>query len=224
MKRWGLRICVFLLLGAIVNVVVAWVGFWATDGQGFQRMVFFDRWVETTGRARSLWARHASDGWPEAADRFRSWHGWFASGWSMGLLVGGSYVIRRDATDVELRETFRGSGSFEVEQFDCGFPFGSMRLERWSGSPHARWFKATTGDDGLSLGGQALPRRVLPVRFAINTLFYAGVLWLLFAAPFALRRRRRIKRGLCPACGYQIGTSEVCTECGKPVTPKAVRG
>jgi hypothetical protein len=53
--------------------------------------------------------------------------------------------------------------------------------------------------------------------FAINSLFYAGILWLLFAAPFALRRRRRIKRGLCPACAYPVGDSEVCTECGKPV-------
>jgi hypothetical protein len=56
--------------------------------------------------------------------------------------------------------------------------------------------------------------------FAINTLFYAGTLWLLFAAPFALRRRRRIKRGLCPKCAYPIGrggTSDVCTECGAAV-------
>jgi hypothetical protein len=64
--------------------------------------------------------------------------------------------------------------------------------------------------------------RLIPVRpiwpgFAINTLFYAGILWLLFAAPFALRRRRRIKRGLCPKCAYPIGTSNVCTECGAAV-------
>jgi hypothetical protein len=53
--------------------------------------------------------------------------------------------------------------------------------------------------------------------FAINTLFYAAIVWLLFAAPFALRRRRRIKRGLCPACAYPVGESAVCTECGKAV-------
>jgi hypothetical protein len=72
--------------------------------------------------------------------------------------------------------------------------------------------------------------RGLPLRpdwesSAINTLFYAGILWagwLLFAAPFALRRRRRIKRGLCPACAYPVGDSEVCTECGAPVMRKAV--
>ena len=64
--------------------------------------------------------------------------------------------------------------------------------------------------------------RYVPVRplwpgFAINTLFYAAILWLLFAAPFALRRRRRIKRGLCPKCAYPVGTNARCTECGKPL-------
>ena len=53
--------------------------------------------------------------------------------------------------------------------------------------------------------------------FAINTVFYAVLLWLLFAAPFALRRRRRIRRGLCPKCAYPVGDSRVCTECGKPL-------
>jgi len=52
--------------------------------------------------------------------------------------------------------------------------------------------------------------------FAINTVFYAVVLWLLFAAPFALRRWRRIRRGLCPKCAYDLrGTqTSVCPECG----------
>src|SRR4029078_486715 len=43
---------------------------------------------------------------------------------------------------------------------------------------------------------RALPCSPLWPGFAINTLCYAALGWLLFAAPFALRRRRRIKRGL----------------------------
>jgi hypothetical protein len=67
---------------------------------------------------------------------------------------------------------------------------------------------------------QVVPR-ILPLRplwpgFAINTVFYAGVLWVLFFAPFALRRRLRRRRGLCPACAYPVGTNERCTECGTP--------
>jgi hypothetical protein len=73
------------------------------------------------------------------------------------------------------------------------------------------------------LSGRCLPIGPLWPGFAINTLFYAAVLWglwLLFAATFALRQWRRVRRGLCPACAYPVGASEVCTECGKAVTPK----
>jgi hypothetical protein len=56
--------------------------------------------------------------------------------------------------------------------------------------------------------------------FAINTVFYAGLLWMLFAAPFALRRWRRIRRGLCPKCAYPVGTSDKCTECGAAVAAR----
>lgn len=65
----------------------------------------------------------------------------------------------------------------------------------------------------------ALPTRPLWPGFAINTVFYAAILWLLFAAPSALQRRRRIKRGLCPKCAYPVGTNERCTECGAVVKP-----
>ena len=63
---------------------------------------------------------------------------------------------------------------------------------------------------------------VLPVRplwpgFAVNTLFYAGVLWVLFCGPFALRRMIRRRRGQCAHCAYPIGQNERCTECGADV-------
>ncbi|MEE8155962.1 MAG: hypothetical protein V3T53_13495 [Phycisphaerales bacterium] len=53
--------------------------------------------------------------------------------------------------------------------------------------------------------------------FAINTMLYGGVPWLLVCGPFEFRRYRRRKRGLCVYCAYPIGTSDVCTECGRPV-------
>jgi hypothetical protein len=67
-----------------------------------------------------------------------------------------------------------------------------------------------------------IPLRPIWPGFAVNTLFYAGVLWVLFCGPFALRRMIRRRRGRCAACAYPIGQSPVCTECGSPhaVTPK----
>ena len=31
----------------------------------------------------------------------------------------------------------------------------------------------------------------------------------------------RIKRGLCPVCANLVAASDVCTDCGKPVKPRA---
>ena len=59
---------------------------------------------------------------------------------------------------------------------------------------------------------------VLPIwrGFAANMLFYAAILWLLIGGPFALRRIIRRRRGLCPACGYDVkhAEHESCPECG----------
>ena len=51
--------------------------------------------------------------------------------------------------------------------------------------------------------------------FAVNTLFYAAILWLLISVPFVLRRFIRVRRSLCPACAYPMGESAVCSECGR---------
>ena len=67
--------------------------------------------------------------------------------------------------------------------------------------------------------------RVLPLDptwpgFAINTIFYATLLWLLIYGLYglsALRRFLRVRRGLCPKCAYPMGESSVCSECGKPL-------
>lgn len=65
---------------------------------------------------------------------------------------------------------------------------------------------------------RGLPYQPMWSGFVVNTIFYAIVLWLMFAMPRALRRRLRIRRGQCPACAYPIGTSPVCTECGAAVS------
>ena len=82
---------------------------------------------------------------------------------------------------------------------------------------------------GNQLGETQLPLldlRFLPYgpiwpAFVVNTLFYAVVLWLLCGGPFVLWRFIRIRRGLCPACGYPEGQSDVCSECGKALPERA---
>ena len=62
----------------------------------------------------------------------------------------------------------------------------------------------------------ALPLRPIWLGFAINTIFYAAILWLLTFGPFAVRRLVRHKRGRCIKSGYDLrhAKHEVCPECG----------
>ena len=60
-----------------------------------------------------------------------------------------------------------------------------------------------------------LPLRPIWTGFIINTLFYGAIVWIAFAGPILLRRLLRARRGLCRKCAYPIGTSAVCTECGR---------
>jgi len=69
---------------------------------------------------------------------------------------------------------------------------------------------------------RGLPLRPIWRNFAVNTIFYVAVLWLLFGGPLTLRRLIRVRRGLCPKCAYPIRQSDVCSECGTPVPNRPV--
>ena len=98
----------------------------------------------------------------------------------------------------------------------AGWPIRSMEGLVWQASERpitydAAW--ALPSDTSPTL--PAILLRPIWPGFAINTLFYATILWLLIPGPFALRGFIRRKRGQCPACGYPAGESAVCSECGK---------
>ena len=70
---------------------------------------------------------------------------------------------------------------------------------------------------------KALPLRPLWPGFAINTAFYAAIVWLLPLGTFTARRMIRHKRGRCIKCGYDLrGTTHIiCSECGHEVRAEA---
>ena len=173
----------FLILGAIVNVAVAW-------------------------RYSVHW------GFPEKPMT------------SMG--AGDQSTADVSLRGVTLTERNLRTGSWEsttwsVQQdMEAGIPFRSMRASRIDRNGTAvnqvsLWEPALP-----TLGARSFPCGILPLGFLGNTVFYAVVLWLLFAGPFVLRRLRggrRIRRGLCPKCAYDLrgAPSEKCTECGAVV-------
>jgi hypothetical protein len=199
-RRIIARASVFLLLGAVVNIAVAWGCVkWSPDpldsasGVGPWPVAAPGDWP-----AESHWLRQASCGLTESIA--------FAA---------------ENATPTS------PSQRWNQWAFQAGLPFRAVCCRRHTiglsqiGSSMCEERTANIGegivvdvDTGSHQRKRWIPMLPIWPGFLINTLLYAVVWWLLSAAPFALRRRRRIKRGLCPACAYPIGDSAVCTECG----------
>ena len=227
-------VAIFLLLGAVVNVAVAWGCAWWSEAPSGVAVVAYEPF-QMNG----------------------SW--WFTSKESyFGTQVYGSQPFRtREAVD----EFVVAILSFFELNSPCkgGNPPSWLRLPRVdvSGEGPLVWpllFDVGRGwpavglsygldtkvegdlvipvsrvSGGFKMGEDRQPvsgfPRVVPLRpiwsgFAINTLFYATILWLVIPGPFVLRRliRRHLrrKRGLCVICGYDLrhAEHEVCPECG----------
>ncbi len=113
--------------------------------------------------------------------------------------------------------TLRVIGSVTVLDFEYwgnehlfGLPMRALVYDEWhNSSTRLRQY-------GFWVLDNYFPYRPVWPGFAINTLFYAAILWLLIPGPFALRRLIRRRRGLCPACGYDLrhGEHKACPECG----------
>jgi hypothetical protein len=220
-KRRLLKLCLFLLLGAVVNVAVAWgLAAWVIPHRLAMHLHFFlsdnraPRWRFTvrsgvgttviwsiqTGDSAHLvaktevrpdllspWSRINSPPIPLVLDPPQTE---YARGWPMLSLM---------CVSIPDQAAPKRGAEF-VPSFSQGIRL-SVVFDPASGQPIDR----------------CLPLRPIWSGFVINTAFYATILWLLFAAPFALRRELRRRRNICPHCAYPIGTNDVCTECGKAV-------
>ncbi len=213
MKR---RITIILLLlagGAVVNVAVAW-------GIAYRTQVIADSGRSATAIEREYWAARSPHALPCPTTIFVS----FAHQSRLG------YIRIECLWDC-------GSGlhspSLSVGETSAGLPMHSfsslysrLNLDPETGfslAPHLRrtiMYNGTIVGEGGGRGGRLryIPYRPIFPGFIINTFFYALLLWLLFAAPFAARRTLRRRRGQCEKCAYPIGVSPVCTECGAAVT------
>jgi hypothetical protein len=195
-KQLLLKLGVFLLLGAIVNGAISW-GLW----HRFCRMciagdVTLRHGTPDEEECKSWWSRH-DPRVPHEQMRVAQATGAF----------GASLVSMITKTQTTLEPD-------RVSRKRNGFPTHSFEGRTWGlrdGSSIIEGMVTPTGQH---------PFPLIPLwpGFAINTIFYAAVLWLLWFAPGKIRRFIRIRGHRCPACGYQIapggGIDPVCSECG----------
>ncbi len=237
MRRWFLTIPAFLLLGAVVNVAVAWgCALWVPYSKPPQLQVVglgsdrarFDvfrafgsefvqgpsgNWSGLFSRNRRVnlewprrgdWSRGRTLGPRGRSQRFEWVSAEEARGWP-ALSLSWHYWV--EPTFDEYAGAYSATRSLRY-----GWPCGGTRVVQ-----HGMGW----GPVSLELDARIIPYRPIWRGFAINTLFYATLLWLLIPGPFALRRFLRLKRGLCPKCAYPMGESSVCTECGYGLPERA---
>ncbi len=215
MKRPLLTITVFLLLGVVVNVAVAWGCALWVDAECAGRENSASRYTDTERIHISVWRRTGA--LVIVTDRVRAAYGF----------------SRVDGAPESLLPPWSGLSTARAA-YESGTADEEFRVADARGWPMLALWTETEGQPGRSdwriRGGfttsLGVPTRfpsfsILPFRplwpgFAINTVFYAAILWLLICGPSALRRFIRRKRGLCVACGYDLSHADhvACPECG----------
>ncbi len=225
MKRRLLIIAIFLLLGAVVNVAVAWV------------CAILAEWpapLSPTDTDEPQWPRNVPAHWPPVRSDLE--------GKAFGLHLHRSTARRHHLDD---KGSVLSSESYIIDLYRVGWPSAALQWDIWSEvefeisgglkstnrfgghPPYTAWLIGLKPPDLL------IPQpndqwRQLPIcpatwlGLSANTFFYAGIVWLLIPGPFVLRRLIRRRRGLCPKCAYPMGESTVCTECGKLLPKRAV--
>jgi hypothetical protein len=248
-KRRIAKLIVFLLLGAIVNVAVAWgcaawAGRWVSPSNShpsdYGPFCNFDRplqmpadsWAVLIWR-QPCWTRvltMVSSREPRPQDEYvfnALWllpayphvhHEMGVPNWSRGATPPG----RNESAWTLIEDCFGWPSLGLLARFQSDANC-QVRARDWSAGPTITQPRRFVGDLSDLPYPRVLPLRPIFPGFAINTIFYAAVLWVLFAAPGSVRRRLRRRRGLCPACAYPVGVGGTCTECGKAVALSDVK-
>lgn len=207
MLKWLRRILLFLLLGAMVNVAVAWgCVVWHSNvrrsfahyNDPYNREMLMR--VETRFGFEYITNTHVSRKWAEQLGNTSiSYPGnvWWPASRS------GERVRIHCAAGWPLL-TLVSWQSWDSEQFDA---------HHWG----IRWLPDR--DPRLQqIDPPALPMYPMWRGFILNSFFYAIMLVGAFRIPLAGRTWLRERQSVCPACGYPRGSSPVCTECGEALS------
>ncbi|MBX3359592.1 MAG: hypothetical protein KF745_14330 [Phycisphaeraceae bacterium] len=221
MKRAAIILAGFLAIGVLANVAAAWLCILLNSDLSYER----PEWTQ----------------WPEREGflEVSTVDGRSARGLSVLVMVGYVPLLREDQA--------LGAGDIawcRREILVAGWPFPALACDAFHGTQGL----IDTGDSsfarsGVGLGSQAwttvepngmtwhIANKRLPVQpvwpgFLYGVLLYGGLPAALVLGIGAFRRRWRRSRSQCERCGYPIGQSPHCSECGNAlpvaVTPRPI--
>jgi hypothetical protein len=192
----------FLTGGAIVNVAVAW-GF---SLRGYQPGTG-KTWLADDA-SKAWWHKNSPPGFPESPTTMYESHGF--GRWSVTL-------YETEQLDSDTR--------FIASRIAQGWPTTSMAWTGWMDlvrrTDQRRSVFEWSGWPCTLGTSWKLPLSPLWPGFAINSIFYAALLWALWITSGKVRRLIRMRRSQCPACGHIIASGTcangLCSECGAPL-------
>ncbi len=236
MKRRLFKLVVFLIFGAIVNIAVAWGCAWKLDV--YQEPVL-GKSVNIAGEVgktpNHMWSVHRYN--CTGATRVFSYYfspapyasydgdpGSLLPPWNQGFFSG---IGREDLGNLVRIQDGRGWpklalwGQAVADDTMLSIPYCKLEYAILI-TDFTNPTRPLMVINGGSLAGvilrrvQFLPLNPIWLGFAINTVFYASILWLLTLVPFSARQMIRRKRGRCNKCGYDLrGDFTIgCPECG----------
>ena len=214
MKRWLFAILVLLLIGAVVNVLVAWgcVRFLSATVHSNS----LDSAVGSTQSAAQWWQSHRPG---DFRTDFQLRYG------KTGFGIARTVYVGKSPLPLDFAEYY-----FEAAvRHRAGWPMLSLQGEKWCTKHHTsvgdlndrvtieaslRWGWEADASPGVPIDAFLPLYPLLPIwpGFLVNTVFYAWVVFLIFFAlvywplngPRRIRRHLRRKRGHCPMCGYDL--------------------
>jgi hypothetical protein len=205
-KRWTLKVAlvgVCMLAGAVATWGVAWgCALWAPR-------------TAIRSHPGGAWPAEVPADWPPPGIEVSSrGPGTFSYVWENS-----GYILRESQDGTRTVLTTPTVRQYTIRRFRAGWPAFALRLERRSGQhgPISTGVLRVLESQTANANIPGLPTRILPLGFALNTLFYAAVLLGIVEGPAFARRRVRRGRGRCPSCGYDragLAEGSACPECG----------
>ncbi len=212
MKRCLFKLVLFLVLGAIVNVAVAW-GFaaWSApanvESPEFTSRKIAEDEIEGVTRLRVF-------------GHTRVHHGMFSQlivDGTMGHVLATAWIVPGDNySETRAGWPLRTLRCRNLAEIDMGGRM-SITISANTANPIEGGIVLSpfpTGSPAQSW--RALPYQPIWTGVVVNTILYAPLVWILTVSFLKMRRVIRRKRGLCVKCAYDLrgDFSAGCPECG----------